>query len=689
MYPARYADGRRSSHQQQASCYTYKDINNWRIIKRPNNEDLAVEELYDSIKHEDIIHLFKKGTRCSTRDIFSTLLFNHQRLYKAYRAIALFSHKIPDKIFYEEFSLSVSSIQIPHNAVEPLNGPDAAHLLADIELGSKSNKFTEFQFKMLITNQKNAQNYNSAGDPAEWPFLTRGIAYYITKDSSNRVQLMGNILVWHTASLCLLLYSCLLVFYLLRGQRLCHDIDKAEIQIFCTTGEGLLTGYLPHFLPCSLKRPSAMFMTIGLSFFDDNHEDVDNGDDTQRTIQMPMTEASAVRFNTTTSSNRINLSMTHAEDVETLSFFTNIICFTAMVVEAPRHIGALYASHTKRHILPWCSDIPPRSLKRPSDMFMFMFMIMFMSSFHGSNNDKTFCDKLPQLAAPQGPALRLGLYPGPGNWAENDERLSADHYSRVSRYSIAKPSPLATLLEDSAPTPGLTCSDYVNGGKNPFEIDDICLLVKINEFYLCKAPKVHDQFCSVLTTNRDKFHKKSIHCSPLILIPRKRSATPSELDIGGRETCPPNVPPTCSPDVHSDRPPASPAISLVLSTQVSSKEPNRKTTTSPQLKPRYSHNVNKQNIEPQTPVSAEHCKLRRSKRLTQQKLNHASSFYYFPKALNFPELESHDNEAPLSRTEIPDSSSPVCIMSQTYENDMSPVSSLTPSAHYIRLPMQL
>ena len=245
----RYADGRGSSHQQQVSCYTYKDVNNWWIIKRPNNEDLAVEELYDSIKHEDIIHLFKKGTRCSTRDIFSTLLFNHQRLYKAYRAIALFSHKIPDKIFYEEFSLSVSSIQIPHNAVEPLNGPDAAHLLADMELGSKSNKFTEFQFKMLITNQKNAQNYNSAGDPAEWPFLTRGIAYYITKDSSNQAHLMGNILVWYTASLCLLLYSCLLVFYLLRRRRLCYDIDEAEVQRFCTAGEVLLTGYLLHFLP--------------------------------------------------------------------------------------------------------------------------------------------------------------------------------------------------------------------------------------------------------------------------------------------------------------------------------------------------------------------------------------------------------------------------------------------------------
>ena len=30
-----YPDGRGSSHQQQVSCYSYKDINNWWIVKRP------------------------------------------------------------------------------------------------------------------------------------------------------------------------------------------------------------------------------------------------------------------------------------------------------------------------------------------------------------------------------------------------------------------------------------------------------------------------------------------------------------------------------------------------------------------------------------------------------------------------------------------------------------------------------
>ena len=45
-------------------------------------------------------------------------------------------------------------------------------------------KFVELQIKMLVTNQENVQNHNYASDPIEWPFLTRGIAYFISKTSN-------------------------------------------------------------------------------------------------------------------------------------------------------------------------------------------------------------------------------------------------------------------------------------------------------------------------------------------------------------------------------------------------------------------------------------------------------------------------------------------------------------------------
>ena len=49
---------------------------------------------------------------------------------------------------------------------------------------SFADKFLELQLKMLLTNQENVQNHNYASDPTEWPFLTRGIAYFISKQSN-------------------------------------------------------------------------------------------------------------------------------------------------------------------------------------------------------------------------------------------------------------------------------------------------------------------------------------------------------------------------------------------------------------------------------------------------------------------------------------------------------------------------
>ena len=55
-------------------------------------------------------------------------------------------------------------------------------------------KFLELQIKMLITNQENVQNHNYASDPSEWPFLTRGIAYFISKESNVCITLIVSIL---------------------------------------------------------------------------------------------------------------------------------------------------------------------------------------------------------------------------------------------------------------------------------------------------------------------------------------------------------------------------------------------------------------------------------------------------------------------------------------------------------------
>merc|ERR1712088_620651 len=65
-------------------------------------------------------------------------------------------------------------------------------------------------------------------------------------------------------TICLLLYTSLLVFYLLRRRRLIFDIPETEFASFCTAGEVLLTGFLLHYLPFFFSdRASLLSRVIG------------------------------------------------------------------------------------------------------------------------------------------------------------------------------------------------------------------------------------------------------------------------------------------------------------------------------------------------------------------------------------------------------------------------------------------
>jgi dolichyl-phosphate-mannose-protein mannosyltransferase len=95
-------------------------------------------------------------------------------------------------------------------------------------------KMMELQVKMLLLGSDSPQQHMYMSSPLEWPLLTRGIAYWVSTESNAQVHLLGNIAVWLTGTACMVLYSGLLVLYLMRRRRLCYDVPEGKVLVWTT-----------------------------------------------------------------------------------------------------------------------------------------------------------------------------------------------------------------------------------------------------------------------------------------------------------------------------------------------------------------------------------------------------------------------------------------------------------------------
>ncbi|KAG8228395.1 hypothetical protein J437_LFUL003867 [Ladona fulva] len=90
VYPLRYPDDRGSSHQQQVTCYSFKDVNNWWIVKRPEKSDLVVSTAassqdslrVDGIRHGDVVQLIHgiTGRALNTHDVAAPMSPQNQEV---------------------------------------------------------------------------------------------------------------------------------------------------------------------------------------------------------------------------------------------------------------------------------------------------------------------------------------------------------------------------------------------------------------------------------------------------------------------------------------------------------------------------------------------------------------------------------------------------------------------------------
>ncbi|KTF74403.1 hypothetical protein cypCar_00038878, partial [Cyprinus carpio] len=227
-YPVRYENGRGSSHQQQVTCYPFKDVNNWWIIKDPGRHDVAAPMSPHSQEVSGYIdfnvsmpaqNLWRVDivNRESDREIWKTIL-SEVRLVHVNTSAVLKLEVVGDKIYkgYQQSGM--------WNVEEHRYGR------------SQEQKERELELK-LPTHSDIKRNLT---------FMAKFL------ELQAQIQLIGNIVNWTIANLSLVVYSLMFLTYLPRRRRKVEDIPQDTWEQLVLAGVicfgGWAVNYLPFFL---------------------------------------------------------------------------------------------------------------------------------------------------------------------------------------------------------------------------------------------------------------------------------------------------------------------------------------------------------------------------------------------------------------------------------------------------------
>uniref|UniRef100_A0A9J7Z2N0 Protein O-mannosyl-transferase 1 n=1 Tax=Cyprinus carpio carpio TaxID=630221 RepID=A0A9J7Z2N0_CYPCA len=309
-YPIRYENGRGSSHQQQVTCYPFKDVNNWWIIKDPGRHTLVVSSPPRPVRHGDIIQLLHGMTsrylnthdvaapmsphsqevsgyidfnvsmpaqnlwrvdivnRESDREIWKTILSEVRLVHVNTSAVLKLSGASLPEWGFKQLEVVGDKIYKGYqqsgmwNVEEHRYGRSQEQKERELELKSPTHsdikrnltfmaKFLELQWKMLtVKNEESEHKYSSS--PLEWITMDTNIAYWLHPSSNAQIQLIGNIVNWTIANLALVVYCLMFLTYLLRRRRKVEDIPQDSWEQLVLAGVicvgGWAVNYLPFFL---------------------------------------------------------------------------------------------------------------------------------------------------------------------------------------------------------------------------------------------------------------------------------------------------------------------------------------------------------------------------------------------------------------------------------------------------------
>ncbi|XP_053551707.1 protein O-mannosyl-transferase 1 [Bombina bombina] len=311
-YPIRYEGGRGSSHQQQVTCYPYKDINNWWIVKDPARQGMVVTSPPRVVHHGDIVQLVHGMTvrylnthdvaaplspysqeiscyidynismpaqtlwrveivnRESDTDTWKTILSEVKLVHvNTSVSLKLSGSALPDWGFRQLEVVGDKVAQSSHqslmwNVEEHRYGLGQEQMEREQEFSSPSPidvgrnlsflaRFWELQWKMLTLRNENTEHKYSSS-PLDWITLDTSIAYWLHPKSTAQIQLLGNHVIWYSANASTLLYVALLLYYLLRQRRGLCDIQQGSWQTLQLTAVLCLGGWAVNYLPFFLME---------------------------------------------------------------------------------------------------------------------------------------------------------------------------------------------------------------------------------------------------------------------------------------------------------------------------------------------------------------------------------------------------------------------------------------------------
>ncbi|XP_042193224.1 protein O-mannosyl-transferase 1 isoform X1 [Callorhinchus milii] len=311
-YPVRYEDGRGSSHQQQVTCYPFKDVNNWWIIKDPAKQELVVSNPPRPVRHGDIVQLVHGMTAryLNTHDVAAPMspqsqevscyvdynismpaqnlwrveIVNRESQSEGWKTILsevkfvhvntsavlkLSSTALPDWGFRQLEIVGDKTSKVYHqnmvwNVEEHRYGKSEEQKERELELQTPSQmdfsknisfmaKFLELQMKMLmLKNEETEHKYSSS--PLEWINMDTNIAYWLHPSSNAQIHLIGNAVTWSSATIGIVAYAILYLWYLLRRRRRIYSISEDSWERLVLAGAVCIGGWIVNYLPFFLME---------------------------------------------------------------------------------------------------------------------------------------------------------------------------------------------------------------------------------------------------------------------------------------------------------------------------------------------------------------------------------------------------------------------------------------------------